>query len=180
VEDPGDFEDWGEDVEHTNGETSAKAEQEQGDRHVTPRASLAPVNGAGMDDGGAALMDLQQAMSNISVSESLNGIANQPIPQTPDRHLTPPMSSVTQPVTINVHGANEFSGLSPLYPAPHDGLMPDGTHNGPMTPRNDAGPFVLDGSAGRAAGTRLRDPSPNSDSGSTGSGAPSLPPVRFD
>jgi E3 ubiquitin-protein ligase DMA1/2 len=27
--------------------------------------------------------------------------------------------------------------------------------DGPMTPRNDAGPFVLDGSAGRAAGARI-------------------------
>ena len=28
-------------------------------------------------------------------------------------------------------------------------------HEGPMTPRNDAGPFIFDGSAGRASGTTL-------------------------
>ncbi|KAL6704295.1 hypothetical protein ACN47E_008359 [Coniothyrium glycines] len=184
VEDPGDFEDWEQDAEAENGESSADAEQVQRDRHVTPRASMAPVNGDGAEDGGAAIAELQQAMTNVSIEHSLNGVANQSVLQTPDRRLTPPTSSITQPVSININGDHEFSGLSPLYPPNHDGLIPDGAHNGPMTPRNDAGPFVLDGSAGRAAGNRLRDPSPNSDSGSahsvTGSGAPTLPPVRFD
>ena len=32
---------------------------------------------------------------------------------------------------------------------------------GPMTPRNDAGPFIFDGSAGRAAETGLATPSSN-------------------
>lgn len=154
----------------------------------------APVNGTSEDDGGVSLNHLQQAMTTISIADSLNGIANQPIshPQTPERRTEPPTSSSTQPVTIDVSGANEFSGLSPLYPSNRDGLIPDRVHDGPMTPRNDAGPFVLDGSAGRAAGNRVRDASPGSDSGSTNSGAPSLPngtsqsgapslpPVRFD
>ena len=176
----GDMEDWEEEAEQENGDTADKIDPEQANRHVTPRASIAPVNGTSAEGGGVDLSDLQHAISNITINnpESLNGIANQPIPQTPDRQLTPPTSSITQPVTINVPGANEYSGLSPLYPAAHDGLMPDRAHDGPMTPRNDAGPFVLDGSAGRAAGNRLRDVSPGSDSGS--SGAPSLPPVRFD
>ncbi|KAF1846986.1 uncharacterized protein K460DRAFT_278504 [Cucurbitaria berberidis CBS 394.84] len=176
AEDIGDFEDWAEEGEPVNGDATAKVDNEQGDRHVTPRASIAPINGNELD-GGVDLSDLQHAISNISITESLNGIANQPLPETPDRHLTPVTSSVTQPVTINVSGSNEFSGLSPLYPTHHDGLLPDRAHDGPMTPRNDAGPFVLDGSAGRAAGNRLRDASPGSDSGS--SGAPSLPPVQF-
>jgi hypothetical protein len=101
------------------------------------------------------------------------------VPQTPDRHLTPPTSSVTQPITISVSGANEYTGLSPLYPTTRDGLTPDRVQDGPMTPRNDAGPFVLDGSAGRAAASRMREPSP-AGSDSESSGAPSLPPVRFD
>lgn len=179
----GDFEDWEEDAEQTNGDSAAQNTSSEGDRHVTPRASLAPVNGNGEDDGHIDLSDLQQAISNISMAESLNGIANSPLPnpQTPERRPEPPTSSVTQPVTINVQGANEFSGLSPLYQHNHDGLTPGGANDGPMTPRNDAGPFVLDGSAGRAAGARLRDASPgDSDSASTRSGAPSLPPVRFE
>ena len=200
AEDPADYEDWEEDVEQENGDSTAKVENGEGDHHGTPRTSAipmnaqAPVNGAREDDGGVSLSELQQQMTNISIADSLTGIASQPhtTPQTPERRLEPPTSSVTQPVTINVSGANEYSGLSPLYQSTHDGLTPDRVHDGPMTPRNDAGPFVLDGSAGRASGSRLRDASPGSDSGSTNSGtpslpngtsqsgAPTLPPVRFD
>lgn len=84
-------------------------------------------------------------------------------------------ASVTQAVSIE-RGPSGYSGLSPLYLAAHDGLAPDRAQDGPMTPRNDAGPFVLDGSAGRAGGSRLRDDSP----GSGNTEAPSIPPVRFD
>jgi hypothetical protein len=189
VEDPPDFEDWEEDVDQPNEDSSAKVAAGEGDRHITPRASMiqmnaqAPVNGNNEDDGGVGLSDLQQAISNFSISESLNAgvIPSANNPQTPDRRTEPQTSSVTQPVQINVISANEFSGLSPLYPNNHDGLTPGGVSDGPMTPRNDAGPFVLDGSAGRAGGSRLRDISPGSDSGSTRSanGAPSLPPMQL-
>jgi hypothetical protein len=183
-EDLPDFEDWDE-TEQPNGESTVQVEHEDTDRHITPRASLVPlnaqasVNDALDDEGGASLADLQHAISNISISDSLNGIANAPVAQTPERRIEPQTSSVTQPVTINITGANEYSGLSPLYQSHHDGLTPDRVHDGPMTPRNDAGPFVLDGSAGRAAGSRIRDTSPASDSGSTRSGPPSLPSMRL-
>jgi hypothetical protein len=180
VEDPGDYEDWDEDEEQANGEPITKLEHGEGDRHVTPRASIAPVSGNGEEDGGVSLAHLQQAMSNINIAELPDNPAREVIPQTPDRRAEPPTSSVTQPVTINILGANDFSGLSPLYPDHNEGLSPDRVHDGPMTPRNDAGPFVLDGSAGRAAGNHLRDASPDSDTGSAHSVPPSLPPVRFD
>ncbi|KAF2851481.1 SMAD/FHA domain-containing protein [Plenodomus tracheiphilus IPT5] len=174
VEEP-EMDEWEEDAEHADGEAMAKVETQQGDRHITPRASQSPVNGSASEDSAA---DLARLISNINVADSLDEIANQPLPETPDRHLTPPAtSSVTQPVPINISSANEYSGLSPLHPAIHNGLMPDRAPDGPMTPRNDVGPFVLDGSAGRAAGNRLRDDS--SDSSSSG-GVPTLPPVRFD
>ena len=189
AEDPADYEDWEEDVEQENGDSTAQV-----DTGDIPMNAQAPVNGSRENEGGVHLSELEQQMNNISISNSTNGIRTQssPIPQTPERRLEPPTSSVTQPVTINVTGANEYSGLSPLYPSNHDGLTPDRVHDGPMTPRNDAGPFVLDGSAGRTSGSRLRDASPGSDSGSTNSGtpslptgtshngAPTLPPVRFD
>jgi hypothetical protein len=193
VEDPEDYEDWNEEAEQENGDSTAQAQNGQGARHITPRTSTmplntsAPVNHTGEDDGGVNLGELQRGMSNLGVTDN----ANQSNPQTPERRPEPPTSSVTQPVTINITGANEYSGLTPLYPSNHDGLTPDHIHDGPMTPRNDAGPFVLDGSAGRASGSRLRDASPGSDSGSTHSGTPSLtnsatqtgpptlPPVRF-
>ena len=176
VEDPGDYEDWDEDVEQINGDSPVQMDREQGDGHVTPRGSIAPDNGNNSEDGGVVLSRLQQAITNISITESLDGVATHIVSQTPDRSLTPPTSSVTQPVSINASGANGHSGLSPLYSAAQDGQIPERAHEGPMTPRNDAGPFVLDGSAGRATSSRVRDGSP--DSGS--SGVPSIPPVRFD
>jgi hypothetical protein len=186
VEDPPDFEDWEEDAGETNEET-AKVEAGEGDRHITPRASMiqmntqAPVNGD--NDGGVDISDLQHAISNFNISDAMHAGVPPPAnnPQTPARQLEPQSSSVTHPVQINVISANDFSGLSPLYPSNHDGLTPDRVHDGPMTPRNDAGPFVLDGSAGRAGGSRLRDISPSSDSGSnrSASGAPTLPPVQL-
>ncbi|KAH8702729.1 hypothetical protein GQ44DRAFT_631358 [Phaeosphaeriaceae sp. PMI808] len=187
VEEPADFEDWVEDAEEASEDPSAEGESRQGDRHVTPRASIvpmsaqAPVNGDSGDIGN--LSELQQSVSNFTIADSLQGNTSLPLanPQTPERRAEPPTSSVTQPVTINVLGANEYSGLSPLYQNVREGLTPDRVPDGPMTPRNDAGPFVLDGSGGRTAANRLRDISPASDSGSVHSGAPpTLPPVRFD
>jgi hypothetical protein len=194
VEDPADYEDWEDEAEQENDESTAQVDSGEGDGHITPRTSTiplnagAPVNGSIEADGGVNLSDLQREMSSLVLTDTANGS----IPQTPEGRAELPASSVTHPVTINVTSANGFSGLTPLYPSHHDGLTPGGVHDGPMTPRNDAGPFVLDGSAGRAAGSRLRDASPGSDSGSTHSGTPSLPnstthngpptlpPVRFD
>ncbi|EOA87296.1 uncharacterized protein SETTUDRAFT_88946 [Exserohilum turcica Et28A] len=187
VEDMGEFEDWEGEEEVANGDTTTHPDAEQGDRHVTPRASVAPLN-ASESDGGIDLSELQQHMTNIDINgaEPVNGNTHDAALETPDRRLTPPSSSVTQPVSINVSGANEYAGLSPLCPMGSDGLAPDRMHDGPMTPRNDAGPFVLDGSAGRSAGSRSHeDDLPSSDSDSSArirnnSGAPSLPPVRSD
>lgn len=165
VEDPGEFEDWEDEVQ-ASGDAAASTDNPPADRHVTPRASAVPLNGTGTTAEPTDLLDLQHAITNINI----NGPpAN---PQTPYRPLEPMTASVTQPVTID-RDPDAFDGLSPLYLAAHDGLAPDRAHDGPMTPRNDAGPFVLDGSAGRA-GSRLRDESPRE------ADAPSLPPVRFD
>ncbi|EDU48448.1 FHA domain [Pyrenophora tritici-repentis] len=186
VEDMGDMEDWEGEEEVANGEPTTDTTADQADRHVTPRGSGAPNNG---DESDEEFADLRQQITNIdfNTSDTPNGNTNPSVLETPQRRLTPPTGSATvsQPVAINVLEANEWTGLSPLNPTTVDGLTPDRIHDGPMTPRNDAGPFVLDGSAGRASGTRLRDSS-NSDSDSTGAlstrssnDAPSLPPVRF-
>lgn len=183
----GDMEDWEGEEDVANGEPAPQTTADQADRHGTPRASSAPNND---DESDGEFAELRQQITNIDFNSSdhPNGNTHPSVLETPQRHLTPPTGSatVTQPVAINVSEANEWTGLSPLHPTTVDGLTPDRIHDGPMTPRNDAGPFVLDGSAGRAAGTRLRDSS-NSDSDSTGAlstrssnEAPSLPPVRFD
>lgn len=171
MEDPGEFEDWEEEPQ-TNGDSSTDAGNPPADRHVTPRSSTAPLNGT--DTGTSDLSDLQHAITSISINEP----GNTPLPQnpqTPFRPIEPMTASVTQAVSID-RGPGGYNGLSPLYLAAHDGQAPDRVHDGPMTPRNDAGPFVLDGSAGRVGGSRLREDSPAS--GETE--APSIPPVRFD
>jgi len=58
---------------------------------------------------------------------------------------------------IPVGAATEAGALSSSnnLPTPPRAIPPRGGHingEGPMTPRNDAGPFVLDGGAGRTAG----------------------------
>lgn len=182
VEDPGDFEEWDDDVAAANGEALANGADLQEDRHVTPRASGMPLVNApdgAPTNGQISFADLEAAISNINIADSLNGIANQPVPAptTPQRLISPAQSSsVTQPVSINITGNNERSGLSPLFPTVSDGLTPERTQDCPMTPRNDAGPFVLDGSAGRGSGNRTRDDSPNSGN----STAPVLPPLHMD
>lgn len=185
VEDPGEFEVWDDDIAQANGETVANGDSSQ-NRHVTPKASTnalnAPSDSSAQQHGQISFADLEAAISNIAIADALGGIAAQPNPgpATPPRNLTPvASSSVTQPVAINITGANDASGLSPLFPHAANGLSPDRAPECPMTPRNDAGPFVLDGSgsAGRASGQRMRDAEPPHP-GSTS--APTLPPLQMD
>lgn len=171
VDDPVDFEEWEEDVTQENGEAKTDAETSPEDRHVTPKASTNGLNSLTSDDAWTSsnhisFGDLEAAISNITITESMDNIANASAgaaPSTPQRSpATFASSSVTQPVSINITAANESVGLTPLHNRSSnssDGLSPNGAPEGPMTPRNDAGPFVLDGSGstGRAAGQRFRD-----------------------
>lgn len=174
IEDPGEFEEWDDDVAQ-EAQAQANGEKPQADRHITPRSSTIPLNGNSAADqppNGMTFDDLEAAISSINLADSLNGIANQPIanPSTPQRYIPPvASSSITQPVNINITGVDERSGLSPLYPASANAISPNGVPEGPLTPRNDAGPFVLDGSGGRT-GTTRRD----------GDAPPTLPPLRMD
>ncbi|KAF2188969.1 hypothetical protein K469DRAFT_564943 [Zopfia rhizophila CBS 207.26] len=174
VEEPGDFEEWDDDVANAN-----EASNSQDDRQTTPRASQLPMINApeatsAQGNGQISLSDLEAALSTISIQDSLNQIANQN-PSTPQRLTNPAgSSSVTQPVSINMAQTNASLGVSPLFQNASDGLSPERVPECPMTPRNDAGPFVLDGSAGRGTGTRSRDDS----SPSSGSTAAPLPPLQ--
>ncbi|KAF1967942.1 FHA domain-containing protein [Bimuria novae-zelandiae CBS 107.79] len=170
VDDPVDFEEWEEESPQENGDSRVDGESSQEDRHVTPKASTNGLNSVSSDEawasgGHTSFSDLEAAISNVTIADNLDNIANLPVagPSTPQRSPAPfASSSVTQPVAINVTAANEIAGLTPLYSRSSngsDGLSPNGAAEGPMTPRNDAGPFVLDGSGstGRAAGQRFRD-----------------------
>jgi E3 ubiquitin-protein ligase DMA1/2 len=67
---------------------------------------------------------------------------------------SPEINSVSQ--AIEVPGRNTSLGatLEPMRTQTPDGeRLLNG--EGPLTPRNDVGPFILDGSAGRASGRRV-------------------------
>lgn len=71
-----------------------------------------------------------------------------------NKPASPEIASVSN--AIDVPGRSGSSGAN-LEPARTQ--TPDGERiingEGPLTPRNDAGPFILDGSAGRASGQRV-------------------------
>jgi hypothetical protein len=182
VEDMGEFESWDDEAEQTNGVDSAEPQ----DRHVTPKASTnalaEQVVRPPREPAPSDMSDLEAALSTITIADTVNGIAGQSTtsPATPQRTMAPAQSSsVTQPVSINIVGANEAAGLSPLFQHTHDPLSTERAPDCPMTPRNDAGPFVLDGSAGRAAGQRVRDALEDRPTMGTTASAPILPPARL-
>lgn len=74
------------------------------------------------------------------------------------RHATnpgsPEIASVSNAIDVPRRGSGNKSNLDAAR-----NQTPDGERiingEGPLTPRNDAGPFILDGSAGRASGRRV-------------------------
>lgn len=164
VEELDDFGEW-EEIPAAEG---ADGQETGPDRALTPRPSAAPLvtapeapTIAGPLENG--LPDLAAAFSSYNLADGLIGqsAAN---PSTPERFITPAQSSsVTQPVTIQSRGSQSNSGLAPSFPTGQG-------QECPMTPRNDMGPFVLDGSAGRSSVSNNRE----------GNTAPSLPPLDID
>ena len=61
-------------------------------------------------------------------------------------------SCLAEPNSRAERGLTRTPSPNGLHPSPMDALT---GVEGPMTPRNDAGPFIFDGSAGRATGMRL-------------------------
>lgn len=162
VDDVVDFEMWDDNgVAQEDGEPSEA-------RHVTSKTSAEgladhPTQSTPPSDVNLALPDVEAAFSVMNIPNSLNSINAQPAPapSTPQRTAaSKPPSSVTLPVASNVTAANDAAVFSPMFHNGASGLTP-GREGGdcPMTPRIDAGPFVLDGSgsAGRAARPRLRE-----------------------
>lgn len=114
------------------------------------------------DDTTGSESELQQAMNHLNLDTHDGSIINP----------TQELHSLTAPVNIrpgrssarNEEGSNAGVADRNLgsflrgdrTPSPND-RVPDiiSGHDGPLTPRNDAGPFIFDGSAGRAAGARM-------------------------
>ncbi|KAF2806517.1 uncharacterized protein BDZ99DRAFT_394434 [Mytilinidion resinicola] len=163
VEEP-DAEDW--ESEH---EDADEKDEQKGDtsKHVTPRASQMPLAspvvaaGARTPNSRLSLGDLEAAISTIIPDDTVSIQTPAPptlsTPQTsPSRlvHSPPPGS---QPVHI-VREAAATTENTALFPnrstsdvTSQYALIPERVPECPMTPRNDAGPFVFDGSAGRGS-----------------------------
>lgn len=124
----------------------------------TPRTGLQPTTSAGVD---AAISDdeLNAAMEGVSLSR---GATPAPFSMSAEKVTTngelqaeaaaeAPSSATSAPLPI---GSPSSSVPVPMTPGIRQqaALMTPDTVSGsenPMTPRNDAGPFVFDGSAGR-------------------------------
>ena len=109
--------------------------------------------------------ELQQAMDHLNIASP-----DPPAPGPPESHSSiGPMNIRSGRLTARQE--NSSDGRTTTFdvgsfmrndrtPSP-SGRLPVGVgdilsgHDGPLTPRNDAGPFVFDGSAGRAAGARM-------------------------
>ena len=124
--------------------------------------------------------DVVEASDTSEADQEVHGIATSMEYMTVEDPPSPPSSSSSQPHVSNATVQpvdiisrkpvpNGTSRLGEPTAHPERGSTrtpsPNGLHpssvdavtgvEGPMTPRNDAGPFIFDGSAGRAAGMRL-------------------------
>ncbi|OCK74219.1 hypothetical protein K432DRAFT_311175 [Lepidopterella palustris CBS 459.81] len=173
VEEPNEYENWDEEEEEEaaleKSKTSTNEQKAEEAPKTTPHLAGLPIikpepatATARTPHGGLSVGDLEAAISTISIQESSNNIASQTTPP-PQTSVTLPSisnsNSIAQPVPIT-NGANSAASTSGLFPGRSTSddssvqyaLSPERAPECPMTPRNDAGPFVFDGSAGRTSG----------------------------
>lgn len=115
------------------------------------------------EDSTGSESELHQAINNLNITSRDNSAISPP-----ESHSSiEPVNIRSGRPTARQDGSDErannlnveSSMRSDRTPSPN-GRLPIGVGDisgpdGPMTPRNDAGPFVFDGSAGRAAGERI-------------------------
>ncbi|PQE16839.1 hypothetical protein CJF30_00003530 [Rutstroemia sp. NJR-2017a BBW] len=112
-----------------------------------------------VSDASSTSAQVHEDMAFLAVTDSppLSASAT-PIPRV-NNSTVPPLDIIPRkPVPSSASGSSSRAEQGRGSPSPN-GLRPALTDpltgEGPMTPRNDAGPFVFDGSAGRASGVRL-------------------------
>lgn len=136
--------------------------EDDGEKEDTSQEALATIMGtlkfAGV--GATSNQNMHSTQSVIVESPTL------PEHQATDGLLSRRIGSSSKPLNIDPARPNSSHiGITPDNPNRSSHATPDSgdragprTDNvvteGPMTPRNDAGPFVFDGSAGRVAGQR--------------------------
>ena len=113
--------------------------------------------------------DAQSTPSPTTSSEHTNGLSSSAnlLTRRGARRISPPFSPTKDPSDpSSTAGQVQFlRPITPTQPLMGNDDIPEPslrtptttdllTHDGPMTPTNNAGPFVFDGSAGRSAGRR--------------------------
>lgn len=125
-------------------------------------------------------VDLQDSEGSDSKSLSLAHSQEFPHPNTNSNSSSSKFTATTAPVDIvarkavgsgsgtktMVGGRHAVRTPSPIGMASSLDVVPG--PDGPMTPRNDVGPFIFDGSAGRAAGERMAGSLATAADGTTG------------
>jgi len=112
-----------------------------------------------VSDASSTSAQVHEDMAFLAVTDSppLSASAT-PIPRV-NNSTVPAVDIIPRkPVPSSVPGSSSRAEQGRGSPSPnglHPALTDPLTGEGPMTPRNDAGPFVFDGSAGRASGMRL-------------------------
>ena len=149
------LEEWEEEASaDANGDEAPPSPEASQSPHLRPP----PTNGADSDvDQSLADVAHQLTLHDEVVSSSAPtptaAISRRPVPANGIRVSSGP--ATTRPED---EWTGEVRGLAttearPITPYPRREVS-EGAE-GPLTPRNDAGPFVFDGSAGRAAGARV-------------------------
>lgn len=156
VDEPADFSESDDEVEKAILESKVVInETNEAGGAVTPRATQPPADGSNNRDGvssessprspAPADEPIDDTIVAAMASASLNDTGSEASP-----------GSSLSPASGNSTGARAGSTPRPI-PLPqrsNNSLSPERTSNGitsegPLTPRNDLGPFILDGSAGR-------------------------------
>lgn len=131
-------------------------------RGMTEEPTSLDINLPEPEQSGASDGDIAEASDDSSDrSQRLNHMAE----EMGFLELQPETLALSQPSTSHATvppvdiprkpSARNSSRSASRTPSPYALPVETVTSEGPMTPRNDIGPFVFDGSAGRAAGTRL-------------------------
>jgi E3 ubiquitin-protein ligase DMA1/2 len=136
--------------------------------HSTSRAGSIPGRGDSRENTGedttGSESELQQAMDHLNIA-----LRDTPATGPPESHssIGPVNIRSGRPTARQENSSDGKTTISDVEsfmrndrtPSP-SGRLPvaidtHSGHDGPMTPRNNVGPFVFDGSAGRAAGARM-------------------------
>ncbi|TGO81475.1 hypothetical protein BPOR_1139g00020 [Botrytis porri] len=114
------------------------------------------------------------AFLNVSDSQASSAAAT-PVPQTNLSSTVSPLDIIARKPVPSATSNSRSERGSPSPNGMHPALADPLTGEGPMTPRNDVGPFIFDGGAGRTNTIRLATRSSNLDYNETPTTAHSTP-----